>query len=229
MKKFITTIMCLVTSVTVGTAQTCDQFINAGNGKKFVYNNLDAKGNKQGAVSYSSIKKDATTLTYHNEVSDKNGKAIGSGDFDITCNGTALKIDMRSFIPATSAKQFSNMQMEGDGKYLTYPLDLKAGDKLEDGSATITVINNGSKFSEMQINLTNRTVEGSESVQTNAGTFDCFKITYDSYFKAKIMGIGIPINMKVTEWFSPKLGRFVKSETYRKDRLAGSMVLESIN
>jgi phosphotransferase system IIA component len=66
-------------------------------------------------------------------------------------------------------------------------------------------------------------------VQTNAGTFDYFKITYDSYFKAKIMGIGIPINMKVTEWFSPKLGRFVKSETYRKDKLAGCMVLEPIN
>jgi hypothetical protein len=26
-----------------------------------------------------------------------------------------------------------------------------------------------------------------------------------------------------------KLGRFAKSETYRKDKLAGSMVLESIN
>ena len=229
MKKTITFFLCLVTLVSAGKAQTCDQFINAGNGKKFVYSNLDAKGNKQGAVSYSSVKKDASTLTYHSDVTDKNGKSIGSGDFDISCNGTAIIIDMKSFIPAASAKQFSNMQLEGDGKYLAYPLNLKAGDKLEDGSATITVMNNGSKFSEIQINLTNRMVEGSESVQTNAGTFDCFKITYDSYFKAKIMGIGIPINMKVAEWFSPKLGRFVKSETYRKEKLAGSVVLESIN
>ncbi|SHM97932.1 hypothetical protein [Mucilaginibacter sp. OK098] len=229
MKKIITTFLCLVTFVAIGTAQTCDQFISAGNGKKFVYSNLDTKGNKQGTLSYSSVKKDASTLTYHSEVTDKNGKAVGGGDFDISCNGTAIKMDMKSFVPAASTKQFSNMQMEGDGKYLTYPLNLKTGDKLEDGSATITVNNNGSKFSEMQINLTNRTVEGSESVQTNAGTFDCFKITYDSYFKVKVMGIGIPLNMKVTEWFSPKLGRFVKSETYRKDKLAGSMILESIN
>ncbi|ASU35428.1 TapB family protein [Mucilaginibacter xinganensis] len=229
MKKLIITMVSLVTVLTIGYAQTCDQFINSGNGKKFVYANLDAKGNNQGSVSYSSVKKDASTLTYHNEVADKNGKTIGTGDFDMTCSGTAIKIDMKSFIPASSSKQFSNMQFEGDGKYLTYPLNLKVGDKLEDGSAVISVMNNGSKFSEMQINMTKRTVENSETVKTDAGTFDCFKITYDSYFKAKIMGIGIPINMKVIEWFAPKLGRFVKSETYRKEKLAGSMVLQSVN
>jgi len=218
-----------VITVKFTAAQTCDQFINSSSGKKFVYANLDAKGNKAGTLSYSAVKKDASTLTFHSEVSDKNGKLVGSGDFDMMCNGAAVKIDMKSFIPAASAKQFNNMQMEGDGKYLTYPLNLKPGDKLEDGTAIITVNNNGSKFSELQIELTNRTVEAKETVQTNAGTFDCFKITYNSLFKAKIMGIAIPINMTVTEWFSPKLGRFVKSETYRKDKLAGSMMLESIN
>ena len=229
MKKLITTILCLVVFVTLGKAQTCDQFINAGNGKKLVYNNLDAKGNKQGTVSYASIKKDASTLSYHSEIADKNGKTIGSGDFDMSCIGSAIKVDMKAFIPAASAKQFSNMQMQGDGKYLTYPLNLKAGDKLEDGSMLITIINNGSKFGELQMDITNRTVEQAETVKTDAGDFDCFKITYDAMMKAKIMGIGIPVNMKVAEWFSPKLGRFVKSETYRKDKLAGSMVLESIN
>ncbi|WP_295791660.1 hypothetical protein [Mucilaginibacter sp.] len=229
MKKIITTIMCLAALVSLANAQTCDQFVSNGNGKKVVYSNFDAKGNKQGSVSYSSVKKDGSTLSYHNEVTDKNGKAIGNADFDISCNGSALKIDMKSFIPASSAKQFNGMQMQGDGKYLTYPLNLKVGDKLEDGDATIIVMNNGSKFSEIQIAMTNRTVEAGEQVQTAAGAFDCFKISYESLFKAKIMGIGIPINLKVTEWFSPKIGRFVKSETYRKDKLVGSMVLESIN
>jgi hypothetical protein len=229
MKKTVYLILALVTIVKFTAAQTCDQFITSSNGKKFIYSNLDAKGNKASTLSYSGVKKDASTLTFHSEISDKNGKLIGSSDFDIMCSGTAIKIDMKSFIPATSAKQFSNMQMEGDGKYLTYPLNLKAGDKLEDGTAVITVNNNGSKFSEMQIEMTNRTVEAKETVQTGAGSFDCFKITYNSLFKAKIMGIGIPINMKIIEWFSPKLGRFVKSESYRKDKLVGSMTLDAIN
>lgn len=229
MKKLTTIILCLLALASLAAAQSCDQFINSSNGKKFVYTNLDSKGNKAGSLSYSAARKDAATLTFHSEVNDKNGKLIGSGDSDISCNGSAIKIDMKSFIPAASAKQFSNMQIESDGKYLTYPLSMKVGDKLEDGTAVITVNNNGSKFSEINITMSNRMVEASEQVQTPAGNFDCLKITYDSYFKAKIMGIGIPVNMKVTEWFSPKLGRFVKSETYRKDKLAGSMILESIN
>ena len=229
MKKFITTIVCLTAIVAFCKAQSCDQFASGSNGKKFVYSNLDAKGNKAGTLSYSATKKDAATLTMHNDITDKNGKSIGSSDYDVSCNGTGIKIDMKSFIPAASTKQFSNMQMEGDGKYLTYPLNLKAGDKLEDGSANIIVNNNGSKFAEITINLTNRTVESSETVKTATGDFDCFKITYDFSFKSKIMGIGIPFNMKAAEWYSPKLGRFVKSESYRKDKLVGSMILESVN
>ena len=229
MKKIITTIMCLATLVSLANAQTCEQLINSESGKKITYSNLDAKGNKQGTVSSSGVKKDGSTLSCHSEVMDKNGKSIGNADYDMSCNGAAIKIDMKSFIPASSAKQFSGMQIQGDGKYLTYPLNLKVGDKLEDGDATIIVMNNGSKFSEMQIAMTNRTVEAAEQVQTAAGAFDCFKISFESLFKAKIMGIGIPVNLKVTEWFSPKLGRFVKSETYRKDKLVGGMVLESIN
>lgn len=48
--------------------------------------------------------------------------------------------------------------------------------------------------------------------------------------KVKMMGIGFPVHMHVTEWFAPKLARPVKSETYAKNgKLAGSMQLESIN
>ncbi len=229
MKKLITTIVCLVAAATFVMAQTCDQFITSTNGKKFVYSNLDSKGNNAGSLNYAGTKKDASTLSVHSEITGKNGKSLGASDYDMNCAGNAIKIDMKSFIPAASAKQFSNMQMQGDGKFLTYPMTMKAGDKLEDGSADIIVNNNGSKFAEIEINLTNRTVESIETVKTGAGDFECYKISYDFSFKSKIMGIGIPFNMKAIEWYSPKLGRFVKSESYRKDKLMGSMILEAIN
>jgi len=49
------------------------------------------------------------------------------------CDGSAIKIDMKAFVPASSMKQFSNMKMTGDAKYLAYPLNLSVGQSLTTG------------------------------------------------------------------------------------------------
>jgi hypothetical protein len=54
-------------------------------------------------------------------------------------------------------------------------------------------------------------VQGKESITTPAGTWDCFKITYHSKVVIKI-GIGIPANADVTEWYAPGFG-VVKTES----------------
>ena len=230
MKKIIITALSLLVLVRFGLAQSCEQFINATNSKTLVYNNTAGKGNQTGKITYTSVKKDAATITIHSDIADKNGKAMGSSDFDITCNGSSINIDMRSFMPANRGKQMSNMQMQADGKYLSYPLNLSAGEKLEDGSMVMTILNNGQKFGETHMDITNRNVVLKETITTPAGDFECFKITYDVHMETKMMGIGIPVTMQATEWFSPKLGRFVKSENYDKNgKLMGTTELVSIN
>jgi hypothetical protein len=230
MKKLLFAMLVYATGIQISTAQDCGQFINAVNGKKLIYTNLDPKGKEQGRVSYTTTKVNATTVNFHSEITDKNGKTSGSGDSQVICDGASLSVDMKSFVPPGSSKQFSNMTMQADGKYLMYPIKLSAGQTLQDGSADITVDNNGSHFADILIDITNRKVEQQESVTTDAGSFDCFRITYDISVKAKVMGIGIPVNMHVIEWFSPKIGRTVKSETYSKGgKLAGTMQLVSIN
>jgi hypothetical protein len=230
MKKIIFTVLSLMVLARICAAQSCDQFINSTNGKKLIYSSSDANGNLTGKVTYTSVKKDASTISMHSDAADKNGKPTGSGDFDITCNGESINIDMRSFVPQNSNKQMNNMQMQVDAKYLSYPLNLNAGQKLPDGSIIITMNRNGSKFGEMHMDITNRNMEQKETITTAAGNFECFKISYDALVENKIMGMSIPVNMKTTEWFSPKLGRSVKSETYNKNgRLMATTVLESIN
>ncbi|MDN3547698.1 TapB family protein [Mucilaginibacter aquaedulcis] len=230
MKKIITICALLLWCIQFATAQNCNQFIGTVNGKKLVYLNQDAKGNNTGKLIYTANKKDASTVTVHSEVIDKNGKSIGGGDSEMICDGDAIKIDMKAFVPSSSMKQYGNMQMSGEAKYLAYPLNLKAGQTLEDGSVTIDMSNNGTPMSKIQMDVTNRMVDKAETISTNAGSFDCYRITYDASMKVKMMGIGIPVHMKVAEWFAPKLGRFVKSETYdKKSKLVGSMVLDSIN
>ncbi|MEN0052139.1 MAG: hypothetical protein AAGC65_00650 [Mucilaginibacter sp.] len=230
MKKIITICTLLLWCIQFAAAQNCNQFIGTVNGKKLIYLNQDGKGNSTGKLIYTANKKDASTVTVHSEVLDKNGKSIGGGDSEMICDGDAIKIDMKAFVPSASMKQFSNMQMTGEAKYLAYPLNLKAGQTLEDGAVTIDMSNNGQSMSKVEMNITNRMVDKAETVSTNAGSFDCYRITYDATMKVKMMGIGIPVHIKAAEWFSPKLGRFVKSETYdKKSKLIGSMVLDSIN
>ncbi|MBS1528934.1 MAG: hypothetical protein JSU01_01395 [Bacteroidetes bacterium] len=230
MKRFILLLLAIFTGLSLCTAQTCSQFVNALDGKKLVYNNLDPKGNNVNQVSYAAKKKDGSTLIVHSEITDKRGQPGGSGDSEITCSGNAINVDMKSFIPPASARQFAKMDVQADGKYLMYPLDLKAGQALNDGSATIAVNNGGIHFADVNIDITNRKVEGQESVNLSCGNFDCYKITYDIAVKVKIGIIGIPANMHVTEWFSPQIGRAVKTETYdKRNKLAGTMELASIN
>jgi len=230
MRRLIFIIAAITVSAQLGTAQTCSQFIKAVDGKKMVYHNLDAKGNNVNQISYTSTKKDASTVIVHSEMTDKRGQPGGSGDSEITCDGNSLNVDMKSFIPAASARQFSKMQMQADGKFLMYPLDLKAGQALPDGSAVISVSNGAAHFADVYLDITNRKVEQQETLNLSSGNFDCYKITYDVMVKVKIGIIGIPVNMHTTEWFSPKLGRMVKTETYdKRGRLAGTMQLASIN
>ncbi|MFC0516321.1 hypothetical protein ACFFGT_19035 [Mucilaginibacter angelicae] len=225
MKKIM--ILLLVLFCKAGIAQNCSQFVNNVNGKKLTYISQDAKGNKQMTAVYVTTKKDATTVAIHAEINDKNGKAIGSGDSEMICTGNTIKVDMKSFVPASNMK--GNMQVSGEAKYLTYPTDMKAGQTLDDGSVTIDMGNNGAQMANLQMDIKNRKVEQTETVSTNAGSFDCFKITYDATTKMKMMGIGIPFNFHVTEWYAPKLGRFVKSETYKGEKLMGTMTLDAIN
>jgi len=230
MKKILFTAIAVFIVMRFGMAQSCSQFINAVNGKKLVYSNLDAKGKGQGKINYTSTKKDASTITVHTEILDKNGQSASNSDSEISCNGDAISIDMKSFIPPGSVKQFNKMQMQGDGKYLVYPLNLKAGQTLEDGSVNIIITNDGHQMGNIQMDITNRKVEQEETVNTAAGDFNCFRISYDAALKVKMMGIGFPVRMRVTEWFAPKLARFVKSETYSKNnKLMGTTQLESIN
>lgn len=230
MKKTLFTTIAVMILAHLSMAQNCSQFINAVNGKKLVYANLDAKGRGQGKIIYASTKKDGSTVSVHTEIVDKNGQAAGNSDSAIKCNGDAISIDMKSFIPASSVKQFSKMQMQADAKYLVYPLDLKAGQTLEDGSVNVIINNDGHKMGDIQMDITNRKVEQEEAVNTAAGDFDCFRIGYEASVKVKMMGIGFPVHMHVTEWFAPKFGRLVKSETYTKNgKLTGTMQLESIN
>ena len=96
--------------------------------------------------------------------------------------------------------------------YLEYPAVINAGDQLKDGLLNMDYESSGGLKSSIEISITERRVEGKESVTTPAGTWECYRITSKNRITSRIAGIGIPIKMDVTEWFAPGFG-VVKTES----------------
>ena len=120
-------------------------------------------------------------------------------------------MDMKMFIPAQQMEQMKTSEASGSTSYLEYPADMKAGDKLKDAEFNMDYTANGIA-SNINVNMTERSVLGKENVSSPAGSWDAFKITYKSRIRMKVAGIGIPVNMDVTEWYVPDFG-VVKTES----------------
>jgi hypothetical protein len=121
---------------------------------------------------------------------------------------------------ALAAYEDMDIKIESDN--LEMPSSIKVGDRLNDGSLMITVSSSGMKLMTMTTDISNRKVEAEEKVTTDAGTFDCYKISYD--LTTKMM---MTMNLSAIEWYAKDVG-MVKSESYSKGNLSGTTVLTAI-
>lgn len=98
---------------------------------------------------------------------------------------------------------------------MQFPSGMTVGQQLKDASIQLSL--DGPVPVNMVSNISNRKVESRESVTTPAGTFDCYKISYDLFSKVSI----VKTEGRVVEWYAPGVG-LVRSESYnKKDKLLG--------
>ena len=156
------------------------------------------------------------------EVTDsKNNKS--THEYTMRCEGGNFYVDMRNFVDQKSMESFKDMEVKVDSKDMMYPAGLAAGQTLPDASITISAGSGGVSLMNLVVNITNRKVAGTESVTVPAGTFECYKITYD--VETKLM---FKISTTVTEYVNMGAGN-VKTETYdKKGKLMGSSVLTEL-
>ena len=75
----------------------------------------------------------------------------------------------------------------------------------------------------MRVNITDRVVEGIESVSTPAGTFNCYKISYLT--SSKVMMVNT--SFKTVQFIAENMGA-VKTETYKSNgSLMGYSILKT--
>lgn len=233
MKTFLACFMALL-FFSIASAQTCSGYYYLTN-SQVEMTTYDKKAKESGKLTYtiSDINKKGaeTTASFVSEMKDEKGKTLSKGSGKYKCNGGALFIDAKVAMPQEQMAAYKDMDVKADETFIEYPAGLATGQSLKDASFKMDIINKGNPFSTTTLEQTNRKVEGKETVTSPAGTWECWKITYDGRFRATIggpSGIGIPFNFKSTEWFAPGFG-IVKTETFNKNgKLIGSTLITSV-
>jgi len=213
MKSFL--ILSLILFAQLAWSQDCKNYFFLQNNKTVEMTIYNKKGEANGKQIYkvTDVKENggSTTAAVSSEMFDKKEKSIAKGNSQITCNGGVMMVDMKMMLPQQQSEQFSKADAKAQNVYIEYPAKINVGDNLKDGVMDMDIDNNGMKQS-LHMEVTNRKVEGKESVTTTAGTWDCYKITYKSKLNVKTVGIGIPMTFDGTEWYAPGFG-VVKTES----------------
>lgn len=229
-------IIFLATTVLATTslhAQDCKGFYYLNNGEVQM-TLFDKKGGENGKMTYtitgSAKSGSTTTANFSSEMVNEKGKSLSKSSGKYKCTGGVFYMDAKVAIPQEQMSAYKDMDVKAEDVFIEYPSSMSAGQSLKDANFKMEVHNKGSLFATTTFDQTNRKVVAKETITTTAGTWECWKITYEVRFKASMapMNIGIPINLKGTEWFAPGFG-IVKTETFNKNgKLLGSMQITSV-
>lgn len=225
MKKLFTLIFALCTFAAF--SQCDDSFFPFKEGVSFEQTAYDKKGKEQGKTSSTILSVDASSATVKNVFYDKKGEEVANGDYTIICEGNTLKFDFNNFIPEEMLNQYGDADVTVEGDFISIPNDLQPGQTLPDGSGTVTIKMSGAAGMsiKMDMTITDRKVEKSESLDTPAGSFDTFKITQKTIVKMNMMGMNKTTESFSASWFAKEVG-MVKNENYnQKGDLMGYTLL----
>ncbi len=210
-----------------GYAQCNNPFYEFKEGTRLYMQNFDGNNKLQGKSETYIKKVDKTSTGYkavvEMKVYDKDNKVLSEGEYGMECDNGTVKMDLSSLVPTKSLMAFGNMEIKMEMKEMEIPPDLHPGQKLKDASLTLSTVNSPIQIS-MQIDMKNRVVEGKEKIETPAGSFDCYKLTYDMVMDF-MMG---STRMKNVQYITKKFGA-VRTETYDSDgKLQSYTILEKI-
>lgn len=211
-----------------GKTQDCDFYFPTREGSMIEHRHFDARERLSSVTRASVLESDTTETGFlvriKSDVFDIKDQLISSNDLELKCEGGSFLLDMSNYFQDLSLESYENMEVRIDSDNLTLPKNLKQGSFLPPARSRISVVNAGVPVMNMVVNVYNRKVEGVEDVTTPAGTFSCYKVSYDletiMLFQIKSRGV---------EWYAKDIG-LVKSETFnRSGKLTSRTILSALN
>ncbi|QKZ12266.1 hypothetical protein [Spirosoma sp. KUDC1026] len=232
MKFLLVSLFFSIATMLASRAQDC-LGISLKQGSGFEMLNYNAKDKPIGKVKYqvTSVSKEngATIVNIQAQMEDDKGKQQPPYTIKYTCTGNELIADMSGLFQSMQQSNLKNSEMKLKANQLVYPGKLSPGQKLADGTMEAEMTTNGSMTMTMVMNITNRLVDGKESITTPAGTFDAYKVTSDMNTESRIMGMPIRATMKTVSYRANNQIFDVKTETYNKSgKLMGYSVLSKV-
>jgi len=121
-----------------------------------------------------------------------------------------------------------NFVIEGDD--MVYPVSPKKGEKLKNASVSMRMEFMNAKEKEKSIKImtinSSGAIEGNERVTTQAGSFDCVKMTKTIKFKV-MMGV-ISETQRMISWYAPGVGEVMTQEVTKKGKVESTTKLISV-
>ncbi len=231
MKKLLIYAILLTSSLFIKQSlrsQDCDFYFPLEKGSKIETTDYDKKGKVTGVGTSTVLESSQTTSGQSVKVASQY-KAAGSDsifktEFSVKCENGQYYVNMNNFLDQKTMSGYQNMEVKVETDQMTMPSNLKAGQVLGNGRVTAKISSSGINLMTLNTLITNRKVDGFESVTTPAGTFECVKISYD--MEVKVM---FKVNMKCTQWYAKNVGA-VKTETYdKKGKLESSSMITKIS
>ncbi|MGE5349282.1 MAG: hypothetical protein ACM3NP_08415 [Actinomycetota bacterium] len=192
-------------------AQDCVFYFPSEVGTKVGYNYYSKPGKLEG--SSTLLLKDRKNedgkqkLEITSTVFDAKQDTTLTFDYAVWCDGDNFFIDMRSLLGSMNLTELGEFRMTSTDMEL--PAGMTPGQQLKDASFTLEMT------SPLPVtitsNITNRKVDARENVTTPAGTFDCVRISYDTFTKMAF----IKTEGRTVEWYAADVG-IVKAEYYDK-------------
>jgi len=197
-------------------SQECSNYYFLQTNKTIEMTISNNKGQESGKMTYvvSDSKKNGSsiTATINSEYVDAKGKEVTKATNNVKCENGVMQMDMKTFIPPAQLEQIKTGSATANDVYLEYPANMNVGDQLKDSRLNMDYESTSGLKSSIEISITDRKVEGKETITTSAGTWECYKISAKNRIVSKVSGIGFPITMDVVEWFAPGFG-IVKTES----------------
>ncbi|HZH87025.1 MAG TPA: hypothetical protein VFD77_06900 [Brumimicrobium sp.] len=227
MKAFVSILFIFVFQLSV-ISQECMSSEYLKKGTQWEVSNFDKKGKLSSTTKYDVLNAShsggKSSWEIKVAVFDKKDEALNEGATEIICENGIYKMDMGQMIPSETMQSIQSMEVEMEGTTINFPTSKDVNTKLEDAEITITAATSGMIIMNMKLTITERKIEGLESITTEAGTFECLKITEKSQIENKMFNR----TYTTVSWFLPGFG-VVRSESYdHKDKLMGSSELSAI-
>ncbi|WPP48228.1 TapB family protein [Catalinimonas niigatensis] len=222
MKNLLPFLLLSLLSFTEVMAQCSNTFYRLKEGAEFEMTTYDKKDRPQGRTTYviSDVRENSGVFeaTFESKIYDKKDKLVTEGEFAIICEGDKVKIDMQRMLNSMEQlSAYENMEVEAQGDFLEIPSKLEVGQTLSDAHTTMTVKmgESSATMSKIDIDINNRKVESKEDITTPAGTFACYKISYNTDMNMKVMGFGNKSSYGNAEWVAENIGT-IRTESYDK-------------